>query len=827
MKLTRSSLLILTALLRNRRHWGGIVALVLLVAILTVLFLVTSATRLTPTQQTEANLGDAMYMVSAPGDQCAPSECDIAADMTHSLESLGATKIRTTSSASKISLEGTDDHAPTVHLSEADWTHDFHPEAYRLVEGRWPSSPEEVAVTDDSTLGLGLGSKTSFYGHTPVTVVGVVDVIYIPSQTSMLIAPGGIDRIYSDLKSQGNRYATPDVQTEIRWDGPGLADAVPELATVVAQTQNLDQDAARSSLQQSATERDESSRPPWDWFFNTPALWGILPVCVVTFIMGVIAVLPNRDVARRITHQLSLVGISDTTTTFMVTCYRLLLLGLAVLSGTVIGYGLSLAARPPLEKIVGHALSPAFFPVFFALVTFFLSSAVPCLITLWQLMLPYLKRVLTWLDTPLGRKTLGVLIVVGSTAGTFWALRGITTVGDSYDHMTRSIVVLAVVAAFLLSMVVTWALGWEPRHLTLILPWRRMRSQRLLSGAVALLSALAVIIPLSLGIALTTTSFYGSLKEIGTVPQGSVALGENNVNFGGTPPDVLNEFSEYTGLTDPVGAHVSSVSTESGNGVALAVESPEDVERLIGRPLTAPESQVWANNGLLSGDDLYKDQEKVTLEIETNDGSTKSVEEPVAYIASMPREYGESRLGFISLDAVENLGAMSLPPYHIYTGASQDQNDAASRAPDALGFDAQWIDTYKTPEFSGPSQEVTFLAGALGTTLLVAVVAVARVLSSRLQPYGASLTALGLGPGILGKTLGITLGYVVVVPLIIGTATAIGANAWGWSMLGHGYTIAVPWRWVAVYSSAIFLVIIFTIAVFTLRISRTRHRHLM
>lgn len=193
----------------------------------------------------------------------------------------------------------------------------------------------------------------------------------------------------------------------------------------------------------------------------------------------------------------------------------------------------------------------------------------------------------------------------------------------------------------------------------------------------------------------------------------------------------------------------------------------------------------------------------------------------------MPREYGESRLGFISLDAVENLGAMSLPPYHIYTGVSQDQNDAASRAPDALGFDPQWIDTYKTPEFSGPSQEVTFLAGALGTTLLVAVVAVARVLSSRLQPYGAPLTALGLGPGILGKTLGITLGYVVVVPLIIGTATAIGANTWGWSMLGHGYTIAVPWRWVAVYSSAIFLVIIFTIAVFTLRISRTRHRHLM
>lgn len=826
MNLVRSSLFILKALIRKRRHWAGAAALTFLAAILTTLFLVTTATRLTPLQLTESSMGNAQYLASAPGDDCAPSTCKTAQKMTESLEFLGATNIRTISSTSQISLEHNGTSNSAVDITEAPWTNHFHPETYQLVEGRWPDSPEEIVVTDDSALGLDLGSKTSFYGHTEVTVVGIVDVVHIPSSTSVLSAPGLIDRIYKDLQSQGNQYATPAVQTDIRWDGPGLSKALPPLATAVAQAQGLDETSALSTLEKSASERHEEPHKPWTWFFETPALWGIAPVLITTFFMGVMAVIPNRDLIGRITRQLSFIGISDSFTTLMAALYRSALLAFSVALGTVIGYFFSLALRPSLEKIIGHVLSPSFFPFFFAATIFALSFVFPFLTAACYFVWPLLKKGILWLNTPLGKKILFIALMAGSTIASFWALRGISTAGDSYDKMTHFIVTLAVVGAVLIAALITWTLKWEPPVLSITLPWRRMRSQNLLSGAVALLANLAVIIPLTLGISLTTASFYGSLKETGSVPPGSIALGENHINYGGVPKKVAEEFSEYTGVHNPAEVYITGISTSQGDGIALGVESQKDVERLIGRPLNANESQTWENGGLLAGNNRYEDQKTVKVEKIVDIERSDIREIPVTVMESTPKEYSESYVGFISLKAAQEFDGEMLAPYYIYTDASPEQVDAAKRAPEALDFEPRWVEVFETPEFSGPSREITVLAGALAATLLVAVIALARVLSSRLRPYGTALVTLGLGPHILGRTLAITLGYLVLLPLLLGSVTAIGANAWGWSMLAHGYTIMVPWGWVLMYSAAICAVVLATIMIFTISVTRSQHEKL-
>lgn len=818
----RSSLLILRGLFRNPRHWGGVAAIMLLVTALTSLFMVTSATRLTPSQLTEAYIGDATYQATSPGDRCAPSDCPVGPQMTQALESMGATNVGLEIATSGASLGGSD--GPRVDITEAAWSDSHHPEAYRLLEGRWPAGANELAITNDSELDLEIGSSTQFYGHTSATVVGVVQVVYVPSPTSLLSGPGLVDRIYDDLQQYGNRYAGPDVQTNIRWDGPNLSEALPELATVIAESQSFSEDIALSSLEQSATERDDSPRPQWDWFRVTPSLWGVLPVGVISLMAGVLAVLSNRSFSHRVAGQLLSIGIGDAVSTAIVTMFRTVLLAAASLTGVTLGWLLTLAVRSQLERSVGHALSPVFIPWFFLLVVLAVAVTIPGLTAVARLLTPYGLRALTWFTAPTARLLYSVLVVAAVGGVAVWTMMGIQQVGDSYNNMTQFVVALGTVGAFVIAVTLAWALRLEPKHLNTALPIRRMRGNRMVSVLVALLSAVAVVIPLSLGVSLTTTSFYGAQKSVGLVPEGSVELGMSAATVGGVPPELPGQVADYAGLPQPALVRQSSINTTEGDGSAYVVDSQSEVEQLLGRRLTAKEADIWSQGGLLTGSDLYGGQDHLTVETYTNPETVERFEVPVTPLASAPVEYTQQVLGFIPLSTARDHDASMLPAYYVFAGVSQDQSDAAAYSPEALNFDPWWLHVHEAPEAAAPSPSVSILAGALAATLLLVVIALARTVSQQLRPYGASLSALGIGPGVLATTLTITLGYLVVLPLLLGSAAAIGANALGWSMLADGYAIVIPWRWVLTYSAIIFLVIFMAVAVFGLSISKVQRR---
>lgn len=823
-KILPPALLVLRGLFRNPRHWGGVIAITLLVMSLSVLYLVTSATRLTPTQLTDAYLGSASYQVTAPSDRCPPAQCPVDKELTNALEAMGATAVRTESIASGTSLATGESAGPRVDITEADWTDSFHPEAYRLVDGRWPTASDEVAISSDSELDLHLGSRTKFYDHTSAEVVGVVDVIYVSSPTSFLADPGLIDRIYSDLQQYGNRYAGPDVQTNVRWDGPDLDTALPQFASVVSEHQGLSEEIALSSLKNSGSERDTDPRPPWNWFVATPSLWGILPVAVISLMAGVISVLSNRDFSHRVTRQLISIGIGTVTATLIIGLFRAALLSLATFVGMVLGWFLTLLSRPLLEDTVGHELSPVFMPWFFTLVVLALLLLVPFLVAVSQLSAPTAVRAAQWAATARGRLVCGAGLVLAVAGGSLWVVSGIRGLGDSYDHMTQFVVGLGVLGAILIMAVLMWGLRIEPRHLTSALPVRRMRAKPSQSAAVAVLSAIAVVIPLSLGVSLTTTSFYGAQKSVGLVPQGSVELGMNAAIVGGVPPELPGEVAEYSGMSQPARLYQTSITTNRGDGGAIAVGSQAEVEQILGRRLTEAESKVWGEGGLLTGSELYDDQDRVTVDGYTNETNVKQFEVPITRLSSAPPEYTAQILGFIPLSTVRDHDIDTLPAYYVFAGVSQDQSDAAARSPQALDFDPWWLHVYEAPKAAAPSPSVSLLAGALAATLLLVVIALARTVSSQLRPYGASLTAIGIGPGVLATTLTVTLGYLVILPLILGAAVAVGANTLGWSMLADGYAIIIPWRWVLIYSAVILAVIAVTIAVFAVRITRVQRR---
>lgn len=773
--------------------------MMLMLTAVVLLFGISSPANLTVDQRKDRYFGSLQYSASLPSDRCAPQDCRVDEEIRTAAKAAGVEDLRMNWESQGIPVQGQDE---PVTLNEAQWSDSYHPEEVRLRHGHWPQAPGEAVVAENNDWNLHPGDTVNLYGLDTVSVVGVVQTVHASQPNVLFTAPGTTDQLFSDLKKGGNRYAAPDVLLTMRWTG-GDTDAYRKaMVDVGATSQNLPRDAMAASVQRSWFSRADIVEDPWWWFASAPWNWGILPFGVAGSTAGLLALLATFPFIRRVDRQLQLIGMPVASRVGSALGLRTIVLAAALAGSGLLGGTISLLLRPLLHELAGHELRPLEFPWFFALslaLLCWLPSLVAALVGACR------PSMMAWGRTR-GRALLATAKPLVLLLGTFVLIYGtgvqLRAAQLDFDQMNRMVLCLVLVAALAFAAVLLLSVrGRLVRNVSFSLATRKVAGMRGVAAVVVVLTMLCLSIPLGQAISSSTSSFISAQKVLSDVPEGDVALGLGDVaaRDGGVPALVADQMTEYLGTSRPAVVRSVGVGADDIPGIPFALSSQEELEAVIGRPLTAEQKRVWSSGGV-----LLKGPKPTAASAEFYDlsdtGTPKRTAVPLTALGEVPAEYAQQTAGFMSMSAAQGHQWPMQPPYYVWTDLSATREELAAKAPEALHFDPAWLSVHKKPTDFSPPTEVALLALALMVIYVVCVGAMARMLLRQMQGYVRSLSAVGLGPGVLGRAMAWVLVILVLVPSIVGLFVGILANRIGWSLVGEGYDIVVPWSWILGFS---------------------------
>jgi hypothetical protein len=713
-----------------------------------------------------------------------------------------------------------------VSMLEIPWQNDPYPDRYRLISGRWPEQPGEIVITEPADLQAAPdGTLPILGGKATLKVVGTADDRFA-STANLLAAPGTWASFDPDV---AKGFPLLGAQPILLWQGndtpaavAAFTDAVRAAPPVAADGTANDPGRVEDTLrirEQLAVrpERTGIERSPAG--YTLPSL--LLPVAVVLLMFGI-----NDQRRRREANRLMAVGVSARATTAALTGSALIWCTGAAIAGILAGTGVGVAARAviaqvrdrppgPVEGLVTPALR------FVALVMF--TCMVAGFATVLRMRQPRMRRIRgkvrpAWMDRVFGRDVRHIAAVVAWCAAALYAAQ--------IDTPVRAMMVTGIV-----TVAVLFSLPDGVDALLRVLPEsgpRRRLARRQLTGdrrrVTAAIAVLTVLIGASLSSLVLVSTMVRSLdaQAYPEVLPGQILLADRaSTTF--PPPASLVQAVKTSGAAsgldhaqlsylftmDSSGEITRSVTRLGQKGNLLAAETPQEVEQLIGHPLSGVQRSTLTGGGLLVWTDAAeppKGMASARLAITEGDRSLRQTS--ALPVTSVEVPLVEWRVGTDGIMLSATAQAQQLPSPksgpQIISGASEAQATAIQQAASRAGLDPRMVRTYTAPPPAVPAAALVVTAAGLALLVLAGVLVATHAQTRTLRSYLSRLIAIGVSPAWARHVLLLQHGCIVATSTLLGLVIALPSTL-VLAMRVSGFVLDVPWEQVSVLIAAIYL----------------------
>ncbi|WP_405503192.1 hypothetical protein [Streptomyces anulatus] len=786
---------------RRQGQWIGASSTVFVAGLFTMaMFIALSTLSLSGAQEADRDLGRFDVLASAEMT-LPPGSKTPAPAMAGAARQAGANESAAFLTALDVQLAVTP--ARNVTLLEGRWKPNPYPDVYELTAGRWPQQPGEIVVTDPGDVKAAAGQTLTVLGDVRLRVVGVADNHYATT-SALLAAPG----TWSGLDPKiAEGYPSLAAQPYLLWTGG------PEQAVMDAVTKTLTSYSDGSSSQEAEGGPELLPGPPTlraqmeteaadYWIEKSPAGYAIpavlVPIGAVLLMFGLV----DRRL-RRTTETMVSLGLRPATTVAAVSLACVAWCLAAATAGAAAGVATGWALRPLLaylqdrpvgdvEGMTGAATQ------LLALVaaTGVLTGAGLLLARRTRSNQPH-PTTTSPADQPqtknLRKKSAATVVrdVRQLAALGVWCVCVVYT-ATRLDTPSEGMLLTALITAAVV-LTLPELFGLATRLLTERDARRRLARRQLQADrrrAQAALAVLTVIIGASLGmLALLDTLIRSSENTVQPdVLPGQVLLA-HRASSAFAPPErtltVLKESKVLEGLpqaelhrlskesVDETGP-VPSTTRQGNNGGILAVDSPDDVPVLTGRPLTADQRALLNRGGLLvwaDRDNAPPPEGRPTRLVVAEDERILSETPP---LPSKPLELARTgwRAGTDGILLVDTARRLDLPiavrgPIMV-ADAGDGRDERVQQILQDHAIDARAAYVYVEPEPPVPDTALYVSAAALALLALTTVLTALRGQTRALKTYIDSLIALGIPPA-WGRHI-ILWQYA----LLLGTSTLLG-----------------------------------------------------
>lgn len=785
---------------RRQGQWIGASSTVFVAGLFTMaMFIALSTLSLSGAQEADRDLGRFDALASAEMT-LPPGSKTPAPAMAGAAQQAGANESAAFLTALDVQLAVTP--ARNVTLLEGQWKPNPYPDVYELTAGRWPQQPGEVVVADPGDIKAAAGQTLTVLGDVRLRVVGVADNHY--AKTSALLAAPGTWSSLAPKVAEG--YPSLAAQPYLLWTGG------PEQAVMDAVTKALTSYSDGSSSQEAKGGPELLPGPPTlraqletkaadYWIEKSPAGYAIpailVPLGAVLLMFGLV----DRRL-RRTTETMVSLGLRPATTVAAVSFACVAWCLAAATAGAAAGVATGWALRPLLAYLQDRPVGDVEGITDAATQLLALVAAAGVLTGAGLLLARRTRSEQPHPTTPPAHQLQAKNPRKKSAATVVRDVRQLAALGvwcvcmvytaTRLDTPSEGMFLTALITAAVV-LTLPELFGLATRLLTERDARRRMARRQLQADrrrAQAALAILTVIIGASLGmLALLDTLVRSSENTVQPeVLPGQVLLA-HRASSAFAPPErmltVLKESKVLEGLpqvelhrlskesVDEIGP-VPSTTRQGNNGGILAVDSPDDVPVLTGRPLTADQRALLNRGGLLvwaDRDNAPPPEGQPTRLVVAEDDRILTETPP---LPSKPLELARTgwRAGTDGILLVDTARRLDLPiavrgPIMV-ADADDGQDARVQQILQDHAIDARAAYIYVEPEPPVPDTALYVSAAALALLALFTVLTALRGQTRALKTYIDSLIALGIPPS-WGRHI-ILWQYAV----LLGTATLLG-----------------------------------------------------
>lgn len=683
-------------------------------------------------------------------------------------------------SAYQVSIDGAPDTGTTVQ--ENDWSRTPFPVAYTLQAGSWPASGE-VVVSAALASKYPRGSTISFFdGALSGSVSGIVTDVYHRGRLLVLVPPGSVASLSVLDAPKAERFATT-FNTDVYWDGPAGAGVRKALQRVIVGAAS-DGDGFGPAIE---TRTLLSGRRGGELIeIGLAAL--LLP-----FLAGIIAVRFGARFVSRIRGTMHTLGV-PASRTGRAGLGAIIVAGVVgTVSGLAVGYLLLFAVRPLIDLVADSVLGPV------AEVPALSGRAMLAALGGTLIGMAIFGRVGTAASTRRPRSRFGLTLRQALPAISLACLFvGIWFAqSNRFDDRILALLAFGVAIVVLAPFVLDIVTRRDPSSYSGRLGIRRLRADRRASAWVV--AAVGTLLLTSFGILTYVTSAVaaGNATTESLVPPHQVQL-TVPAGAGDAERSVRAEFEEFVGATRPLSVRTADAEPVLGDGGVLVLRSVVDVQRYSGVSLTPPQRALLESGGVLRT--KLPDVSRLTLEVSRStakEAAVRRISLRSALLDGLDPSY-TVRSGMMLASTAEARNIPVGTRFLVYTGLSPDQVLKASRAPGELGFDPDWVESYKAPDTFTEPLSVTLAAGGLALVGTLLLVYYAAASASALRPNLAGLRAIGMRHRWLLTALGVQLGAVVGTALVVAVVAALVGVLVMLRFAGSDLALTLPWRAIGV-----------------------------
>ena len=749
-----------------------------------------------------------------------PGDGGVVEDLLRAARNAGATDAMVLLSAADVQLAvgGTGGRPRELTLQEAAWASRPFPDRYVLLEGRWPRRAGEIVVTDPDDVSAAPGAELpALGGEVRFRVVGTADDSYART-SSLLAAPGTWRTIRAEL---AERFPLLQAQPVLFWSGSSESRVVATFAAVAATRSGADADpgaveATLSTRDVLAATRRESwiSRVPAG--YTVPSL--LLPIGAVLLAFG----LNDRRFRRSLDVLVALgirrsLGVASLSLAAGAWCL------LAACSGAAAGTGLGLAVRSLIAHLRGLPAGPVTDlagPYLRLVGAVGIGAAIAGLLLLYSSRVaPAPRAAPTACPERQGRwqGTRHLLAVAVLCATVVLALE--------VDSSAEAMIVAGVLTAGLLLLV--------PESIDLLLrvlpergPRTRLGRRQLMGDrqrAAAAVGFLALMIGGSLGY---VTLLDTMIRTVDEQRYPDVLPGQMMVADRGSlllpPPEQVLSAVEGSGLPggrprldlrylhelDRAGNPRQSASLEGTIQSILALDSVEQVEQLLGHPLTSSQAAVVNGGGLLVWADTPYATDRSTgsqrLVVTSGDARIRPpVEVPAATVDVDKVRWRMGTSGVLLTSTARRLRLPITTGATMYTGVSASEGRALQDAVMRAGLDARTIQLYRPAPPAVPPAALVATAAGLVVAVLVASLLATHGQGRTLRGYLGRLISIGLPIRWARHVLLYQQAVIVALATLIGLLIAIPPVIIA-TLRISGFVLSVPWTQVLILLASIY-----------------------
>ncbi len=771
-------------------------------AMVVVLFIVMSSFALSIDQLIEREFGRFHFTVGVGSVMnLKPENASLTTKIEAAALAGGATNPMVTLTSTSVEPDQVD--PPTTVYIEADWARNPFPDRYTLLNGHWPERPGEVVLarTSDGSLASPGAWLGVLGGHERFFVTGIADDRYSDDQ-EILAAPG----TYAGIGEVALRsFPRVDAFPTLYWEGSQRQPVIDAVSASFAQELGLAPDEVTPIVAEATLDRAQQRLERKVWIDWTPSSYAV-PSLLLPFLASLAIFGLGQRRLRRSQELLVAMGLQPAhgarALGLAVTGWLLMALVGGVAAGLLIG----IAGRRLITQfhLWSQPLSPL--PNLTDPVMRLVASAiVACVVG--SVLLRFAVANERQSQTPASQEgqpaTPGHRQLATHVRHGIAVLTGCVTIFQmSRLDTPPEAMVLAGTMAVTVLLLVPEVVGWAVRRLPRTDPRLRLTRQQLrhdrTRGTIAV-AVLAAVLGLPLGyLALFDTMI--KTAESGLIPRVTphqVLVGASGSEFAPPPSEVLAVVESQLGSSHPV-VQLRSLQDAldrpillifgTDMGGILALDTPEDVSRLIERLLTEAERSALVEGGLLVWDGRESGERVLVTHTEAG---PEEVRFPATAVRIHPA-WKQGLRGVLLTDTAKQRKLSVQDGGVVFTGVSDSEAREARRMVLDAGFDPRQVTIYDPPEVYVPEALFAAAAGLMLIVLLCSI-AVARAQVLTLRRYLGTLVAIGLTPDWARQAVLVQLMFFVAVSIVVALVLAIPPVVIAAVVLPD-FVLSIPWR---------------------------------